>query len=169
MNCTVCNKKLSIRNKIGACRKHRYCSLIRKAYESKWRSENKEKYAEAKKQWNRRNAKYFVDYRNSSPSKRIAHALRTRLNRLIRKGRAVKNLGCSISEFLVYLENKFQDGMNWDNYGKWHIDHIKPLSSFDLTDSKSLILACHYSNLQPLWAAENISKYNKLDYIPKSA
>ena len=56
--------------------------------------------------------------------------------------------------------------MNWDNYGtKWHIDHIKPLSNFDLTDKKQLLEAINYKNLQPLWAEQNLSKGNRLNQI----
>ncbi len=57
-----------------------------------------------------------------------------------------------------------KDTMTWDNYGLygWHIDHIKPLASFDLTDREQFLEACHYTNLQPLWAEENLSKGNKI-------
>ncbi len=169
MNCIACGKKLNKRNKIGTCRAHRGLSPIRRAYEKAWQQEHHEQYAEAKKQWNRRNLKYFVDYRNNNLSKKIAHALRVRLRRLVKTGSAVRNLGCPVSEFLAYLEDRFTKGMNWDNYGQWHIDHIKPLSSFNLTDANQLAEACHYTNLQPMWGKENISKGNKLNYCPKSA
>ena len=51
--------------------------------------------------------------------------------------------------------------MNWENYGKWHIDHIKPISKFDMTDQEEQKKCFHWSNLQPLWAEENISKGDK--------
>ena len=51
--------------------------------------------------------------------------------------------------------------MTWKNYGKWHIDHIKPFASFDLTEPKQQKLVCNYKNLQPLWAKENLSKGDK--------
>jgi hypothetical protein len=70
-------------------------------------------------------------------------------------------LGCSIDFLKLYLEKKFQDGMNWNNYGKWHIDHIKPCASFDLTDIEQQKICFHYTNLQPLWAIDNIKKSNK--------
>lgn len=169
MKCMVCGKNLRKDNKIGACRAHRSHSPVRQAYEKSWQQENHEQYAEAKRQWGRRNLKYFVDYRNNNLSKKIAHALRVRLRRAVKTGSAVKNLGCTVPEFLAHLEAKFAVGMNRDNYGKWHIDHIVPLDSFDLTDSEQLKEACHYSNMQPLWGQENSRKGAKLDYIPKSA
>jgi len=67
----------------------------------------------------------------------------------------------SIEGLKNILESKFQSGMNWENYGEWHIDHIRPLSSFDLTNPTELKLACHYSNLQPLWAYDNLSNSDK--------
>lgn len=144
-------------------------SPVRQDYEKTWQNSNKKQYAEAKKQWTRRNPKYYVEYRNNNLSKKIAHSLRVRLRRAVRFGSAIENLGCSVAELLAHLESKFTLGMIWSNYGKWHIDHIRPLSNFDLTNPEELAIACHYSNLQPLWAAENISKSAKLDYHPKSA
>lgn len=96
---------------------------------------------------------------------KLARALRSRLKSAVKKGcksgSAVRDLGCSIVELKIHLENKFQEGMSWENHGKWHIDHIKPLTSFDLTDREQLLRACNYTNLQPLWASDNIRKYNK--------
>jgi hypothetical protein len=94
--------------------------------------------------------------------------LRIRLNKALRGnykvGSAVKNLGCSIKQLKDYLTARFQNGMTWDNYGKvgWHIDHIRPLSSFNLNNKKDFLQACHYSNLQPLWAKDNLSKGAKI-------
>ncbi len=72
-------------------------------------------------------------------------------------------IGCSSKELESYLETQFTEGMTWDNYGYygWHIDHIKPCASFDLSDPEQQKLCFHYSNLQPLWAKENIKKSNK--------
>lgn len=98
---------------------------------------------------------------------RISTTLRSRLRRAIKDefkiGSAIKDLGCSIIELKSYLESKFLSGMSWDNYGLegWHIDHVKPLSAFDLSDRKQMLEACHYTNLQPLWAKDNLSKSDK--------
>ncbi len=82
---------------------------------------------------------------------------------LTKKGSAVKMLGCSIDELKEHLEKQFVKGMTWENSGSkgWHIDHIIPLSS--VGTEEEMIKLCHYSNLQPLWAADN---YAKNDSIP---
>lgn len=91
----------------------------------------------------------------------LARSLRKRLRSAISTGSAVSNLGCSVSELKSYLESKFQSGMSWSNRSKWHIDHIVPLSKFDLSNPEELKKACHYSNLQPMWAFDNMSKGNR--------
>lgn len=97
---------------------------------------------------------------------KLSYYLRCRLRLALKNnqklGSAVKDLGCSIDFLKQYLEEKFQPGMSWNNYGRWHIDHIKPLSKFDLTCREQFLMATHYTNLQPLWAVENISKRDKL-------
>lgn len=97
-----------------------------------------------------------------NPINKLAHSLRTRIGKYIRCNRsATKELGCSVVELKLYLESKFLPGMDWNNYGKWHVDHIKPLSAFDLTDVEQFKEAVHFTNLQPLWAPDNIRKRNK--------
>ena len=59
---------------------------------------------------------------------------------------------------MYHIQNKFTEGMLWDNYGLWHIDHIRPCSKFDLSKPKEQRKCFHYSNLQPLWAIDNIRK-----------
>jgi hypothetical protein len=98
----------------------------------------------------------------------LATTLRNRFNRAVKKewkkGSAVRDLGCTITEFKIYLESKFQDGMSWENKGRggWHIDHMIPLSAFDLTDREQVKEACHYTNLQPLWEVDNLIKGNNI-------
>lgn len=101
---------------------------------------------------------------------KLAEGLRGRLWSAIRfkckMGSAVRDLGCSIDFFKQHLESQFTEGMSWENWGvgrgNWHIDHIMPLAAFDLTDRQHLILACHYGNLQPLWAEHNWLKSDKI-------
>jgi hypothetical protein len=73
-------------------------------------------------------------------------------------------VGYDVIELKRHLEEQFVDGMSWENYGEWHIDHIKPLSSFNITDinSDEFKKCWSLSNLQPLWAKDNLKKYNKI-------
>jgi hypothetical protein len=102
---------------------------------------------------------------------RLAKIIRSRLYAAIfdkrYKSGTIKYLGCSIEEFKLYLESKFEPWMTWDNYGRyskniltWQIDHILPLDKFNLTKESELKLACHYTNLQPLNSLDNIVKSN---------
>jgi len=101
---------------------------------------------------------------------KIKDSLRKRI-RVALKGKAkskatIALLGCSVDFLKTYLENKFESGMTWENYGidGWHIDHIIPCSAFDLTDPEQQGLCFHYTNLQPLWAEDNIKKSNSLNW-----
>jgi hypothetical protein len=145
----------------------------RKHYNKQYRIKNKELIARYNKQYRiqypiRRLYQYIKNRRNTDIQFRLATNLRARLCSAIRQrqkvGSAVRDLGCSIEEFKSYIESKFQSGMSWDNWGRdgWHIDHIKPLSSFDLTDRQQFVEACHYTNLQPLWAEDNFAKSNRV-------
>jgi len=73
-------------------------------------------------------------------------------------------VGYSLDELKLHLESQFTEGMSWENYGKWHIDHIIPLSSFDIQnyDDKSFKKCWSLENLQPLWAEDNLKKSNKV-------
>lgn len=108
-----------------------------------------------------------LERRHSDVQYKLSKLLRKRLNIAIKNnaksGSAVKDLGCTLKDFKIYLESKFQPGMSWENWSftGWHIDHIVPLSKFDLTDSDQLKKACHYTNLQPMWAKDNLIKSNK--------
>ena len=88
--------------------------------------------------------------------------LRNRLRDVIKKGfkksGALDLLGCSIDEFKDYMAAQFSEGMSWDNHGEWHIDHIKPCTSFDLTKEAEQRVCFHYTNMQPLWARDNLAK-----------
>jgi hypothetical protein len=141
-------------------------------YMKNWRKNNTKKVIEQKINWYNKNRNKI----NANERKRrtfdiqykIKKNLRRRVNQVITIGCKHKNtielLGCSLSQFLTYIENKFKHGMNWSNYGKngWHIDHIIPCSSFDLTDNEQQKKCFHYTNLQPLWEKENLSKGNKI-------
>jgi hypothetical protein len=96
---------------------------------------------------------------------KLKECLRNRVRIAIKKGKAgsaVKDLGCSVEELKIWLESQFEPGMSWKNYGfgigKWNIDHIVPLCSFDLTKKEEFKKACHWFNLQPLWTIDNMFK-----------
>lgn len=113
---------------------------------------------------NKKHSKYILNKMKEDVNFKIACGLRNRMHKALiyecKTGSAVRDLGCSISDFKVYMENKFQEGMTWENWSKygWHIDHIKPLASFNLSDPEEFKKAAHYTNLQPLWAKDNLSK-----------
>ena len=98
------------------------------------------------------------------PQYKLRKRLRARMKLALingyKKGMAINLLGCSILELKKHLESLFQNGMSWKNYGKWHLDHIKPCSLFDLTKPDEQAQCFHYSNLQPLWAHDNLKKSN---------
>lgn len=105
---------------------------------------------------------------------KLTRLLRSRLNVAIisnyKAGSAISDLGCSIEELKKHLESRFYPNsktgevMSWDNYGLfgWHIDHIRPLASFDLSKREELLIACNYTNLQPLWSEDNLCKGDRL-------
>jgi hypothetical protein len=109
---------------------------------------------------------YRIRYFKNNPSAKIASALRGRVRTALMavglsKSETTQSLiGCPWSDLKIKLEGLFSDGMTWDNYGYrgWHIDHIRPCASFDLTDKNQLAECFHYSNLQPLWANDNFRK-----------
>lgn len=141
-------------------------------YQKQYRADNKEAISRYQKNYRKKNKEYVSElnrtYRNhrykTDLDFRIRSALRSRLGRVMRRSQRDKStlelLGCSIKQFKNHLESKFQPGMTWDNWGRngWHIDHIRPLSSFDLTDPSQLAKATRYTNLQPLWAKDNLIK-----------
>lgn len=99
----------------------------------------------------------------------IKNALRARFARAVRDqvktGSAVRDLQCTIPEFRMYIEALWEPGMSWKNHGvgrgMWHIDHRRPLASFDLNDPVQVKEACCFINLQPLWSEENQRKSDR--------
>ena len=130
-------------------------------YRIQYYRDNKEKMKQYNVQWYRDNRDKRKK-RGSDIQYKMAYYLRNRIYVALKGnfkiGSAVRDLGCSISAFKLYIENQFEDGMSWDNYGEWHLDHVLPLSSFDLTDRGDFQTAVHHLNYQPLWAHDNLSK-----------
>lgn len=139
-----------------------------KLYEIK----NKEKMKSYRKQYYIDNKKIIhqkqKEYLANNIEAKIKHNLRVRINHVlkgkIKSGRTIELLGCQAEFLIIYIEKQFKKGMSWENHGRkgWHIDHILPCDSFDLTDPEQQKKCFHYTNLQPLWAKDNIRKGNKI-------
>jgi len=109
----------------------------------------------------------YLERRRNDPSFKILTILRGRIKDVL-KGHSksdstINILGCTIEELWKHLESKFKTGMTRENHGEWHVDHIKPCASFDLTDPGQQVICFHYSNLQPLWAIDNMRKGKKYE------
>ena len=140
---------------------------------------NREKIVFNKKEYyinNKENLRYYYnEYKRNrklnDPTFKLTETVRVRLYSYLKTKSIVKNkitfdiIGCTPPELKDYLEKQFVNGMSWDNYGYygWHIDHIIPLSS--AKTEEEIYKLCRYTNLQPLWAEDNLAKSNKLDYL----
>lgn len=137
---------------------------INRLRDRNYKERNPIKYKESQR---RRHTKFMKKYLQNPINKLIAnyrHQIRSALKSKSKSKPTLKLLGCTIKKFKIYLENQFEPGMTWDNYGQWHIDHIKPCACFDLSKKSEQQKCFHYTNLQPLWAKENLkkgSKYNE--------
>jgi hypothetical protein len=165
-------EKDGLRSKCKKCR-----SLQKKEYHAKNRESildknrryesrddvkyRKKKYRLSEEYRNRRN-KLEKERRSKDPIYKFIQYLRNSFNRYIRKTHSTfEYIGIDKEDFIRYIESKFQPKMSWKNYGEWHIDHIRPLSSFNLNDEKEIYIAWNYTNLQPLWAVDNLIKGKK--------
>ena len=131
----------------------------------------KKKKKEIQKKWQKK----YKPMRNIYLKKRMANDIyfklirymRVRISFALKRKDAKKEiktkdlLGINLPEFCKYLEAKFKEGMNWENYGKWHVDHIKPIVKYDIKNPEELKKCFYYTNLQPLWAQENLKKSSK--------
>jgi hypothetical protein len=147
-----------------------------------YREENKEEYLNYLKEWRENNKEKILDYKEENRDKWVLYNQRyrnklrdekpyiiawrsslklalVRMNR-IKESLTIDLLGYSSYDLKIHMESLFKDGMSWDNWGEWHIDHIIPVSKFEPNTSINIVNAL--CNLQPLWAAENLSKNNKI-------
>jgi len=130
------------------------------------RSQNqRERDPEAHREYMRN---YVADRAASDVGFKLKAALRARVRAAVTRGGGEKShktmqlVGCSVPHLRQHLEAQFTEGMTWDNHGEWHIDHVKPCASFDLTDAEQQRECFNYTNLQPLWAKDNLSKGAKI-------
>lgn len=131
---------------------------------------NKDNIAKHRKKYNslentkKKVREYTKNRRDNDINYKIKDNLRRRINYALnhskKSNRTAELLGCNLEDFKLYIESLWQKGMDWNNYGKfgWHLDHIQPCASFDLTDPQQQKICFHYSNIQPLWAKDNWSK-----------
>lgn len=167
------------------------CLPCRRLHVRKWRSKNREKESERYKiyiskpenkvkarirklRFIKNNKEHIREYsrnwernkRKTDPMYSLIKNLRSRLWTVLKRQKksnsTLELTGCSLEELKKYLESKFEDGMDWNNYGVWHIDHIIPCANFDFSDPKQQKICFHYTNLQPMWGEKNIKKGSRL-------
>jgi len=143
-----------------------------------WYEENKDKWNEYIKEYREKNKdkireikrNYERTRKANDPIYKLINNFRTAIYQVLKENQIQKNghyfetLKYSPENLIEHLESKFKDNMTWDNYGKWHVDHIKPISSFQITEigDDEFMTCWSLKNLQPLWSDENIRKSNKL-------
>lgn len=127
---------------------------------------NRKQYLENKEIHNKKANEYNKKRKSHDPLFKLTVSIRRLISTSIKRRGYKKNsktekiLGISFNEFKIFIESKFKEGMTWENYGEWHLDHIIPISiSIDESDIYNLN---NYKNFQPLWAFENLSKSNKI-------
>jgi len=171
----TCNKFSEMTARALECKKRRYWEnpdKFRAARRERPRTDS-ERNADRirskcpnRRAWTRAWAK---ERKRKSPSFDISCRLRVNLAQALSRyssgGKSASTeamIGCTMAEFITHLESKFRDGMSWENRKLWHIDHIIPCAAFDLTKPEEQRKCFHYSNLQPLWARDNLVKNKRI-------
>ena len=126
---------------------------------AKWQSENKERFSNCKNEYKKRKKIEDPIYAMTDRI-RSRTAMAFKNNGFKKQSRTEKMLGCTFKQFTKHIEWQFTDGMSWDNRSEWHLDHIIPLSC--ATTIEGLEKLSHYTNIRPLWAADNLAKSNNL-------
>jgi hypothetical protein len=170
--CKLCQKSYREANREKILAYKKQYNDTHKAEIKVYRDSNKEKHSAYLKEYNIKNRSKLSAYkmnwermrRATDPAFRLTRNLRLRtyhaLNGTSKSAPTLCLFGCTIEAFCAHIESLFTEGMTWDNYGKygWHLDHIKPCSSFNLKDPEQQLQCFHWSNQQPLWAKDNLSK-----------
>lgn len=148
-----------------------------KAYDKKWKHGNKETRRAYERKWRKEHPEHYRAYRKKrrlDPQVLIRDRLRCRIhaalfvNNVTKTTKTIVLIGCAWKKLHDHVAATFQPGMTWENRHLWHIDHIRPCASFDLTDPEQQKICFHYSNHQALWAKDNLSKGSKLTWEPSS-
>lgn len=151
---------------------------LKRKNHKKWYEENKEKWNVYIKEYREKNADrireikrtYEKTRKDNDPIYKLINNFRTAIYQVLKENNVQKNghyfeiLKYTPEELIVHLENQFTEGMTWDNYGQWHVDHILPISLHNINEigDNEFMKCWSLSNLQPLWGDENIKKSNKL-------
>jgi len=165
------------------------CKECRREYRRKYRQKNKDIISENYKEYikkvkenggplnnrvaaseeekRRKRTEYQLKYVNERKKSDPFFKLKISIRKLIyltfkghvKKSRTEEIVGIDFNKFKEFIESKFQEGMSWDNYGKWHLDHVIPISSAN--SEEQIYELNHYTNFQPLWAEDNLKKSNK--------
>lgn len=164
MICKACDKSFAPKHGL-----QKFCE--RSCYLKLW---NRINGAKKMRIWRNNNYAHFREYESkrikrikNNPTIRLSRSLRSRIRSALKgKGKSAFTktlIGCNTEELWIHLESKFQPGMTRDNYGYWgwHVDHIKPVVLYDMKNPEEQLKAFHYTNLQPLWAKDNLEKNSK--------
>ena len=151
---------------------------IRLKYFSEWQKENRDHLNQYHKEWREKNLEshrkrkrtYEKTRKDNDPLYKLISNFRTAIYQVLKESNVGKNghyfeiLKYTPEELINHLEKQFVDDMSWDNYGKWHVDHILPISSFQINEigDNEFMKCWSLNNLQPLWGDENIRKSNKI-------
>jgi hypothetical protein len=168
--CSICgiSKNLEDFNnqKLGKFGKRSYCRICQSEQKKKYSENNRERLSEYQRNYRELNPDYNSSYqkkrRSSDLNYRLMGNMRARICNILnnKTTNTFECIGLDIEEFKNYIQSKFVEGMSWENYGEWQIDHVYPISS-----GKNEFEICqlnHYTNLRPLWKHENLVKSNKI-------
>lgn len=150
------------------------CKICNRAWHKRYRDENKAIVKFRKDRWKDENREHHNAYHRNYTTERkkvdigfrLLKQMRTRMSTALKRNqksaRTMELTGCTMEFLRAYLESKFEDGMSWDNYGVWHVDHIIACANFDLSDPEQQRICFHYTNLQPMWGEQNLKKGARL-------
>ena len=193
--CQKCGEIIRRHNKMGMCWRHKNFSIYVKERRKQKYKENREEIRRknneyiARPEVRAKKQNYDMEYRKRNAKKIDSRVYKWRTKRMERDPlfkfkerlksrmysafralgekkpiRSMLMLGASMEQIRKHIESQFTDGMAWENYGKWHADHVIPLSSAQTKEE--MVRLCHYMNLQPLWAIDNLRKGKKIKSRP---
>jgi hypothetical protein len=145
-----------------------YCAACRRqksfpSYRRSWMQKNPDKYIAGKRRVEQR--------RRTSPKTKVSESVSSQIRQSLKAAKGGRHweslVGYSLSELAAHLERQFVSGMTWNNYGKWHIDHIVPVSSFEFSsaEDEGFRRCWRLSNIRPLWATDNVYKGAKRIFL----